>query len=82
MKVSKASGKYLQYAIAIILLAGIASAQGSAADYERAQRFLPGNLRHLVYLAGALSLHGRDSSRNLRYFCRRLRCDSRHVDVS
>ena len=28
-----------------------ATAQGTLADYQRAQQFLPGNLRHLVYVA-------------------------------
>ena len=38
--------------IALILLAlRTALAQGTLADYQRAQRFLPGNLRHIAYLA-------------------------------
>src|SRR5947199_357023 len=33
------------------LLAPHASAQGKVEDYQRAQRFLPGNVRHLVSVA-------------------------------
>ena len=37
---------------ALLLLAlPEAAAQGRLEDYQRAQQFLPGNLRHLVYVA-------------------------------
>lgn len=41
-------------AAALVLLSfalPLARAQGKLEDYERAQKFLPGNLRHLVYVA-------------------------------
>lgn len=40
--------------LALCLLFGIASqafAQGTREDYERARKFLPGNLRHTIYIA-------------------------------
>jgi hypothetical protein len=43
-----------RFAVAVIartLSAVAALAQGTLQDYERAQKFLPGNLRHLVYVA-------------------------------
>ena len=46
-------GPYLlSYRVAQLLLASsVALAQGSLQDYERAEQFLPGNLRHLVQVA-------------------------------
>jgi len=42
----------LIFPLALLLLAlPQAIAQGTLADYQRAQQFLPGNLRHLVYVA-------------------------------
>ena len=39
-------------AVALLLLASLAAlAQGSLQDYQRAEQFLPGNMRHLVYVA-------------------------------
>jgi dipeptidyl-peptidase-4 len=39
-------------ALALLLSApSLALAQGKLEDYQRAQKFLPGNLRHLVYIA-------------------------------
>jgi hypothetical protein len=35
----------------LLLSAPVALAQGSLEDYQRAERFLPGNVRHLVYVA-------------------------------
>jgi len=38
--------------VALVVLVGPASfAQGTLEDYQRAQQFLPGNVRHLVYIA-------------------------------
>jgi dipeptidyl-peptidase 4 len=37
--------------VVLLLALGHALAQGSLEDYERAQRFLPGNLRHVVFPA-------------------------------
>jgi hypothetical protein len=37
-------------AIAVLLTALRAVAQGTLEDYHRAQRFLPGNLRHEIYV--------------------------------
>jgi dipeptidyl-peptidase 4 len=37
--------------LSLSLFAANASAQGKLEDYQRAQQFLPGNLRHLVYVA-------------------------------
>src|SRR3974390_2044882 len=37
--------------LGLVWLAPLAAAQGTQADYERAQQFLPGNLRHVMYLA-------------------------------
>ena len=31
----------------------LASAQGTLADYQRAEKFLPGNVRHQIYVADA-----------------------------
>lgn len=41
----------LTFPLAILLFASLAFAQGTLADYQRAQEFLPGNLRHKVYVA-------------------------------
>ena len=41
----------LTFPLAILLFAPMALAQGTLADYQRAQQFLPGNLRHEVYVA-------------------------------
>jgi len=37
--------------IFLLAVSPAASGQGKLEDYQRAQRFLPGNLRHLVYIA-------------------------------
>src|SRR5215472_433244 len=36
---------------ALLLISSAALAQGKLEDYQRAQQFLPGNVRHLVYVA-------------------------------
>src|SRR5579863_10618392 len=43
-----------RWIIAVLLLSldlSAALAQGTLQDYQRAERFLPGNVRHLVYVA-------------------------------
>ena len=39
----------------LLLSASVALAQGSLEDYQRAERFLPGNVRHLVYVADVMT---------------------------
>ena len=38
-------------AIFVVIAAAPARAQGTLADYQRAEKFLPGNLRHQIYVA-------------------------------
>jgi len=43
--------RWLVLVLLFSLFAPLAGAQGTLEDYQRAQRFLPGNLRHLVFVA-------------------------------
>lgn len=45
-----------------LLFVGSALAQGTLADYQRAERFLAGNVRHLVVTAGPVSWIGNSDS--------------------
>ena len=54
-------------AVAVLLLASPAAlAQGSLQDYQRAEQFLPGNVRHLVYVAD-VSPHWIDKTNRFWY---------------
>ncbi|MGC2162524.1 MAG: hypothetical protein WA634_11485, partial [Silvibacterium sp.] len=52
---------FLLFVISLVS-AGPVIAQGTLADYQRAQRFLPGNVRHLVLGAGLASWIGKGDS--------------------
>lgn len=49
----------LAFALIPLFLAASAAAQGTLADYQRAERFLPGNVRGLVFSAGPASWVGK-----------------------
>src|SRR5437773_7206989 len=57
---------------ALVLIAALyqllpcAFAQGTLSDYQRAQRFLPGNLRHSIYVAD-VSAHWLDKTNRFWY---------------
>ncbi len=53
---------FLLFGLIPLLFAGPVLAQGMLADYQRAQRFLPGNARHLVSSAGMANWIGKDDS--------------------
>ncbi len=42
---------WILVAIFVVFAAAPASAQGTLADYQRAEKFLPGNVRHQIYVA-------------------------------
>jgi len=48
-------GKRCGLAMFFTLSPALASAQGTLADYQRAERFLPGNVRHQIYVADVQS---------------------------
>jgi dipeptidyl-peptidase 4 len=47
------------FSLILFLTAESAVAQGTLADYQRAQRFLPGNIRHSVFAAGMANWIGK-----------------------
>src|SRR5436305_4516825 len=49
-----------------LFVSGWSFAQGTLADYQRAQRFLPGNLRHSIYVAD-VSAHWIDKTNRFWY---------------
>src|SRR5271154_4516065 len=45
---------FMKWMVAItffVLAPGLISAQGTLADYQRAEKFLPGNVRHQIFVA-------------------------------
>src|SRR5580658_11298057 len=44
-------GKWIAVGTCFILSPALANAQGTLADYQRAERFLPGNVRHQIFVA-------------------------------
>src|SRR5437762_4137788 len=56
-----------RWTVTFLLLASLQSrAQGKLEDYQRAQRFLPGNLRHSIYVAD-VSAHWIDKTNRFWY---------------
>jgi dipeptidyl-peptidase-4 len=54
-KMKRGFGKRSGLAMFFTLSPALASAQGTLADYQRAERFLPGNVRHQIYVADVQS---------------------------
>jgi dipeptidyl-peptidase-4 len=58
---------FCRYTMALLLLVSMqSSAQGTLGDYQRARRFLPGDLRHSIYVAD-VSAHWLDKTNRFWY---------------
>jgi dipeptidyl aminopeptidase/acylaminoacyl peptidase len=65
-KIARGSQRLLALCFLSLFLAVPVLAQGTLADYQRAQRFLPGNLRHSIYVAD-VSAHWIDKTNRFWY---------------